>query len=142
MFTAGALAILHRADGRVLLVKPRYRTAWGFPGGFLRRADDQTVSGREQADGAVVREVLEETGVHIEHPGPVVATYVQARRKHIEHVFIVEVSDAQAEAATARCWEIEECSWHPIDEFPVLQPEAEEALAIVARELRLLNRDG
>jgi 8-oxo-dGTP pyrophosphatase MutT (NUDIX family) len=55
--TVGALALIEHS-GRLLMLRQRHRTGWTFPGGLLNRGED--------AATAVVREVLEETGLRIE----------------------------------------------------------------------------
>ena len=57
-FTVGAICVVERSDGAVLLVRHSYRRRWGFPGGLLKK-------GEEVADGAR-REALEETGLRVE----------------------------------------------------------------------------
>ena len=61
---AGAGAIFHDPDGKVLLVKPFYRDAWEIPGGGLE-------SGEYQFQAAA-REVKEETGLEL-RPGRLLA---------------------------------------------------------------------
>ena len=38
-FTVGAMCIIERADGRVLLIRHLYRKRWGVPGGLLERRE-------------------------------------------------------------------------------------------------------
>src|SRR5580698_9323232 len=54
---AGAGAIFHDADGKVLLVKPSYRDTWQFPGGGLEHG--------EYPFQAAAREVSEEIGLEL-----------------------------------------------------------------------------
>jgi 8-oxo-dGTP pyrophosphatase MutT (NUDIX family) len=44
-FSVGAICVVERDDGRVLVVRHSYRKAWGFPGGLLK-------ANEEVADGA------------------------------------------------------------------------------------------
>jgi ADP-ribose pyrophosphatase YjhB (NUDIX family) len=60
-YTVGALAVIERADGRVLLIRQLYRRNWGLPGGLLKRM--------EAPADAAVREVAEEVGLAIEIVG-------------------------------------------------------------------------
>src|SRR5439155_25977467 len=72
-FTVGAICVIERADGRVLLVRHSYRKRWGLPGGLLKR-------GEEVADGAR-REAMEEVGLDIELVGePAVVVEPEPRR--------------------------------------------------------------
>src|SRR4051812_38437645 len=68
VYTSGSLAVVLRDDGRLLLVKPRYRRGWGLVGGYMRR--------REQSIDAMRREMHEEVGFAGEIAGPI-ASYVQ-----------------------------------------------------------------
>ena len=61
---AGAGAIFHNADGKVLLVKPSYRDTWEIPGGGLEHG--------EFPFQAAAREVGEETGLEL-RPGRLLA---------------------------------------------------------------------
>ena len=56
-FTVGAMAIIERPDGAVLLVRHSYRKRWGVPGGLMKR--------REHPEVGLRREVQEEVGVEV-----------------------------------------------------------------------------
>jgi 8-oxo-dGTP pyrophosphatase MutT (NUDIX family) len=60
-YTVGALALIERDDGRILLIRQVYRRNWGLPGGLLKR--------NEAPADAAVREVSEEVGLAIEVVG-------------------------------------------------------------------------
>jgi 8-oxo-dGTP pyrophosphatase MutT (NUDIX family) len=117
VYTSGALAVVHRDDGRLLLVKPRYRSGWGFVGGYLK-------PGEQPAD-AMRRELAEEVGVRDAEIGAPVGSYVQHRRRHIDHLFVVFLSDA---ALVPRRIELADAQWFAPAELPELQPEARQAL--------------
>ncbi len=38
-WTAGAVAVIEREDGRWLMVRPVYRKAWAAPGGLINRGE-------------------------------------------------------------------------------------------------------
>ena len=61
---AGAGAIFHDPDGKVLLVKPSYRDTWEIPGGNLKHG--------EYPFQAAARQVKEETGLEL-RPGRLLA---------------------------------------------------------------------
>ena len=64
-YVMGAMCRLERDDGRVLLVKPSYRTVWTLPGGVSERG--------ESPIDCMHRELREETGLRCEVIGePVV----------------------------------------------------------------------
>src|SRR4051794_28287609 len=58
-FMIGAMALIQDADGRILVVEHTYRrqVPWGLPGGWLKQA--------ESPEAGLIREVFEETGLHI-----------------------------------------------------------------------------
>jgi 8-oxo-dGTP diphosphatase len=56
-WTAGAVAIIERDDGRWLFVRPVYRKGWTLPGGLVDRG--------EQPARTVVREMGEELGIEV-----------------------------------------------------------------------------
>src|SRR5215218_3522572 len=60
-FTVGAMCIVERADGALLLVRHAYRRRWGVPGGLLER-------GEEAADAAR-REAMEEVALRVDLVG-------------------------------------------------------------------------
>jgi 8-oxo-dGTP pyrophosphatase MutT (NUDIX family) len=74
-YTVGAVLVLRRADGKVLLVEQRHSGGWALPGGLLKRSEDPV-------DG-LVREVGEEIGLQLEKsqlPAPTALVDAQARR--------------------------------------------------------------
>lgn len=124
-FSVGAICVLERADGRLLLVRHSYRERWGFPGGLLAR-------GEEVADGAR-REAMEEVGLAIELTSePTVVVAPEPRR--VDVVFRCRpAEDATADDATPQSPEIVECRWFAHHELPELQHEAAGALVALAR---------
>lgn len=124
-FTVGAICVIERADGRVLLVRHSYRNRWGFPGGLLKR-------GEEAAVGAQ-REAMEETGLDIELVGePAVVVAPEPRR--VDVVYRCRVADGvDPDAIRSSSPEIVEARWIARETLPELQPEAAGALVALAR---------
>jgi ADP-ribose pyrophosphatase YjhB (NUDIX family) len=124
-FTVGAICLIERSDGRVLLVKQVYRNAWGVPGGLTKR-------GEEIADCAR-REVFEEVGVRVDLLGEP-AIVVDAKPQRVDVVYRARPVDGQ-DLADLRpsSPEIRELRWFALDELPELQHEAVSALAALAR---------
>lgn len=124
-FTVGAICLIERNDGRVLLVRQVYRNAWGVPGGLTKR-------GEHIADCAR-REVFEEVGLRIDLVGepavvvdpPPQRVDVVYRARPSEHEDVSDVRPASPE--------IREVRWFALDELPELQHEAVSALAALAR---------
>lgn len=127
-FTVGAMCIIERADGHLLLVKHSYRRRWGVPGGLLQK-------GEEAADAAK-REVFEEVALVVELAGEP-AVVVDAEPQRIDIVFRARpAKGADPDAATPTSPEIVDLRWFPADALPELQHETSTALVALARASR------
>jgi ADP-ribose pyrophosphatase YjhB (NUDIX family) len=124
-YTVGAMVIIERADGAVLLARLSYRNSWGVPGGLLKR-------GESPADAAL-REVHEEIGMDVELLGdPAVVVDEEAQR--VDVVFRGRpAAGADPELARPCSPEILEVGWFPADDLPDLQFETSGALMALAR---------
>ncbi|HEV2767210.1 MAG TPA: NUDIX domain-containing protein [Acidimicrobiales bacterium] len=122
-FTVGAISVIERSDGALLLVRHSYRRAWGFPGGLLKRGEDVAAGAR--------REAMEEVAIEIELLGEP-AVVVDPGPRRVDVVFrarpVADPSGAHADSA-----EIVELAWFPPDALPRLQHEAADALVALAR---------
>ena len=128
-FTVGAICVIDRGDGRVLLVRHSYRERWGFPGGLLKK-------GEEAADGAR-REAREEVGLEIELVGePTVVVAPEPRRVDIVFRARPDGAGTDLDALRPTSPEIVELRWVPRDDLPELQHEAAGALVALARATR------
>jgi ADP-ribose pyrophosphatase YjhB (NUDIX family) len=124
-YTVGAIAVVERSDGAVLLVRHSYRMRWGTPGGLLARGETP----RE----AVRREVAEEVGLDVEIVAEP-AVVVDPEPQRVDVIFrCVVAGGADPDAARPRSPEIVECRWFPADELPELQHETGAALRALAR---------
>ena len=124
-FTVGAVCLIERDDGRVLLVQQVYRSAWGVPGGLIKRNEDVAACAK--------REVLEEVGVPIELVGEP-AVVVDAPPQRVDVAYRARLADgASPDDVGPRSPEIREVRWFALDELPQLQHEAVSALAALAR---------
>ncbi len=128
-FRVGALCVIERADGALLLLRQSYRRreAWGFPGGLLKR-------GEEPAD-AVRREVREELGVEVEvDDAPMVV--VDAGLRRVDVIYTGRLPGDDPPPPTPSSPEIVEVRWFPPNALPILLPEATTALVELARAIR------
>jgi 8-oxo-dGTP pyrophosphatase MutT (NUDIX family) len=124
-YTVGAICVIGRSDGAVLLARLSYRNSWGLPGGLLRRG--------ETPAEAALREVLEETSIDVVLVGdPAVVVDPDARR--VDVVFKARPAPGvDPEAVRVGSPEIVELAWFPPDDLPDLQFEASGALVALAR---------
>lgn len=124
-FTVGAICLIERPDGAVLLVRQVYRNQWGVPGGLLKRGEDPADAAR--------REVLEEVGLPVALMGEP-AVVVDADPQRIDIVFRARpAAGADHTEAAPTSPEIVEVGWFPADGLPQLQAEAAAALVALAR---------
>ena len=124
-FTVGAMCIIEREDGALLLVRHAYRARWGVPGGLLRK-------GEEAADGAR-REVHEEVGLMIELLGEP-AVVVDPEPQRVDIVYRCRPAlGSDTRELRPRSPEIVEVRWFPPHSLPELQFETAGALVRLAR---------
>jgi len=110
-----AAAVITNAEGKVLLLNHLLRpySGWGLPGGFL--------TAREQAEDAIKRELLEETGIAIED---VEMFRVRTIARHIEILFRASASSE----GSVQSREIIELGWFGVDELPEGLPRSQKAI--------------
>jgi 8-oxo-dGTP pyrophosphatase MutT (NUDIX family) len=125
-FHVGAVAVVERADGALLLVRQSYRRGgWAFPGGLLRR-------GETPYDGAR-RETGEELGIDVVlDPVPVVV--IDPGERRVDVIFRATLADGSPDPQ-AGGWsaEIVEVRWFRPDGLPSLLPETVTALVELGR---------
>ena len=122
-FYVGAMCVIERTDGSLLLVRNSYRQGWGFPGGLLNRGETPLE--------AVRRETQEEVGVDVvldENPKVV----VEPGARRVDIIFTARPA-AESEPPRPRSPEILEARWFPATELPDLQGEAVAALVQLGR---------
>ena len=133
-FTVGAVCVIERPDGAVLLVRHAYRRRWGLPGGLLSRGEDPRAAAR--------REAFEEVGVEIETVGEP-AVVVDPRPRRVDVIYRARLANGTApDAVRPTSVEIIEAKWFPSDALPELQHETAGALVALARAERPVRSDG
>ncbi|MGH9942855.1 MAG: NUDIX hydrolase, partial [Pyrinomonadaceae bacterium] len=100
MVTAGAIVL--DPQGRVLLLKHRYRAGngWGIPGGFLEKG--------EQPDEALRRELREEVGLELD-TAQLVRARTLRRPRQVELHYLCRAQDAGSAIPQSR--EIDKAAW-------------------------------
>ena len=132
-YTVGAICVVERDDGALLLVRLSYRKSWGLPGGLLKRG--------ESPSDAVLREVREETSIDVVLVGDP-AVVVDARSRRVDIVFRGRLAaGTDPDDALIGSPEIVELAWFPADDLPDLQFEASGALVALARRAVLPAAD-
>lgn len=127
-FYVGAICVIERVDGALLLIRHSYKPSWGFPGGFLKRG--------ESPHDAARRETREEVGVDVvlDEPPTVV---VDAGVRRVDVIFTGRSAGGPAEdPPSPRSPEILEARWFLPTELPELQEEAVSALVELGRSHR------
>ena len=124
-FTVSAAAVVTNSKGQVLLLNHLLRpySGWGLPGGFL--------AAKEQAEEAIKRELLEETGIRIEN---VEMFRVRTIARHVEILFR---ATASAEGSV-QSREILELGWFDLDNLPEGLPASQkEIIRSLARNVEM-----
>jgi ADP-ribose pyrophosphatase YjhB (NUDIX family) len=106
-FTVTAAGIISDAEGRVLLLKHRFRvgSGWGIPGGFLEA--------NEQPESGLRRELREEIGLELQ----TVKLFKVRTFKSVRQIEIIFSGRTQG-AATPQSDEIKKAAWFALDSLP------------------------
>jgi 8-oxo-dGTP diphosphatase len=132
-YTVGAICIIQREDGALLLVQHTYWRSWGTAGGLAKR--------RERPEVAALRETLEEVNLEIELVGEP-AVVVDPVPHRVDVVFLARpAQDADLDVVRPSSPEIAEVGWFPLDRLPDMQPETVTALRALERS-GVLDLDG
>lgn len=106
--TYGARVLLVYKD-QVLLVQSRRSNYWNFPGGGIKKAE-------EPSQGAL-RELLEETGIRIEHFDYLLGEYHSKAEGKRDTVFII-VAHVDSKTIPLLEIEIQKAEWFSFDNLP------------------------
>lgn len=124
-YTVGAICIVQRDDGAILLVRHTYWKRWGTAGGLAKR--------HELPEVAAVRETKEEVNLDVELVSE--AAVVVAPVPHrVDIVYLARAIDPR-DLVDVRpsSPEIERVEWFQLDSLPTMQPETITALQALAR---------
>jgi len=124
-YTVGAICIVQRDDGQILLVRHSYWRRWGTTGGLAKR--------HERPEVAAVRETKEEVNLDVVLVSE--ATVVVEPVPHrVDVVYLARARNAAAiDAVRPSSPEIEQVGWFALDSLPTMQPETITALQALAR---------
>jgi 8-oxo-dGTP pyrophosphatase MutT (NUDIX family) len=127
-YAVGALVIVRRPNGQVLLVRQSYRPDWFLPGGLVQRGETPLA--------AAARELREEVGLAPSQVAGPLATFVDAPIRTVTVFCEAALDDVAAGAAAPASREILEARWFSPDALPAINEELERAL----HGTRLLGR--
>ncbi|MCP4436724.1 MAG: NUDIX domain-containing protein [Actinomycetia bacterium] len=132
-YTVGALCIVRRDDGSVLLVRHSYNRRWGTVGGLAKPGEAPEV--------CAVREAREESGLEVILVGePAVIVLPQLRR--VDVVFLARPAPwVDPDTARPTSAEILETRWFPPGQAPELSADTASAWTALARA-GLIDRPG
>jgi ADP-ribose pyrophosphatase YjhB (NUDIX family) len=109
-FMVGAMALIQDEQGRILLLEHTYRRRlpWGLPGGWLKHA--------EGPEAGLIREVFEETGLHVRVDGLLAADFWGSSQLDLMFRCTVEGGTYQSSDETGLH------RWVTLDQLPELLP--------------------
>ena len=126
-WTAGAVAIIERDDGRWLMVRPVYRKAWALPGGLIDRG--------EHPEATIHREMREELGIEVEIDAEPWVIY-DSKLRRLDAVFRVKlIGGTEPDAIEITSAELLDAQWFDPDNPPVVEDEASDILTLRRRIL-------
>ena len=126
-YTVGAVLVLQRADGALLMVEQRHTPGWALPGGLLRRG--------ELPHEGLVREVAEEIGVDLDPAAlPLPYSVLAPRVRRIDIVYVLSDDAAMRPRRGEDEDEVIGVGWFALDALPELN----DATLDILRGVRLL----
>lgn len=112
-YTVGAVLVLRRPDGAMLMVEQRHSPGWALPGGLLRR-------GELPSDG-LAREVEEEVGLVLERATlPLPYAVLAPRVRRMDVVYVIDDEQTATARRGADTDEVIGVGWFTLDALPEL----------------------
>lgn len=121
-YSVGAICVIERDDGHVMLIRQSYRQRWGLPGGLLARD--------EEPEAAALREVREEVAIEVELTSPA-SVFVEPRLRRVDVIYRARPAAGDNAHPRPSSPEITAVEWFPLDGLPPLQAETATALEMV-----------
>jgi 8-oxo-dGTP diphosphatase len=126
-YTVGAVLVLQRADGTMLMVEQRHSPGWALPGGLLRRGELPALG--------LVREVEEEVGIALDPVAlPLPIPVLAPRVRRLDIVYLMTAGDEVAPGRGEDKDEVTGVGWFALDALPELN----DATLDILRGVRLL----
>ena len=107
--TLGVRGLVTDAEGRVLLIQHTYIKGWYLPGGGVDRGED--------AETAMVRELVEEVGVVALDRPQLLSVHSNHARHRGDHVLYYRIETWEQGIATSK-GEILEVGWFDVEDLP------------------------
>jgi 8-oxo-dGTP diphosphatase len=129
-FAATAGAVITDDEGRVLLLKHRFRPSpgWGIPGGFIEEG--------EQPEAALRRELREEVELELRDV-KLLTTRAFKEPKQIEIIFTARAVDDTERLS----FEIQKAAWFSVDDLPPELPKDQAQLIKLALDDGVATED-
>jgi len=124
-YTVGAICIVQREDGWILLVKQSYGKRWGTPGGLAKR--------HELPQDAAVRETKEEVNLKILLISEAVVV-VEPIPHRVDVIYLAKAAQVEfLDDVRPSSPEIERVEWFDLSDLPEMQVETVAALLALGR---------
>lgn len=121
-YRVGALAVISRPDGRLLMVDQPYVRGWSLPGGDLKRGEDPAAG--------LTRELREEIGLQTVVP-PMHLSALRTHDRWVTFVTRLEISDEVADGLRPASPELADLRWFDPHALPPLHGDVVEPLRLV-----------